>query len=68
MITKFYEITCDYCGSAIYHGLGSAKSTLQVALNLKEPIIVYKGRHFCDEHCKEHWLQNGKVNVMGEKT
>lgn len=70
MITKVYEITCDYCSAAIYHGLGSRQAAIQQALNIvtKDPIVIYKGRHFCNEQCKNKWLENGKKDILGNRT
>lgn len=67
MITRVYEITCDYCLAAIYHGLGSKQLVLQQMLRLSDPGILYKGHHFCDQQCLDSWLESGKKNILGEK-
>lgn len=70
MITKIYEVTCDYCLTAIYHGLGSKQATIQQMLNIvaEDCMIIYKGRHFCNEKCKNKWLENGKKDISGDRT
>ena len=68
MITRIYEITCDYCCAAIYHGLGSKHLAIQQMLNCKNPGVLYKGRHFCDNECLENWKRSKHHDILGNKT
>ena len=62
MITKWYEITCDYCCSVITHEFGSIKIAEQMLI---ERGGFVKGKHhFCNENCYNKWLENGKKNVL----
>lgn len=65
MIQKVYEVTCDYCLTAIWHGICSKSYTIA---QVKENYGFVKGQHhFCDKECYNKWLQNGKLDILYEK-
>lgn len=63
MITKVYEVTCDYCCTAIVHDLGTLKTAKKRLLSVGG---FYKGgHHFCDKDCYKKWLENNKRDIIG---
>ena len=66
MIQKYYEVICDYCLAAIWHGMGSKELTLQ---QVKDEYGYIVGKHhFCDKECYENWLKNNKKDIIGQST
>lgn len=62
MITRWYEIICDYCEAAIAHELGSVKNAEYM---LEKRGGLKKGKHhFCDETCYQAWLANNRKSVI----
>lgn len=58
MIQKYYEVICDYCLTAIWHGISTKKITLQEVKNNHGFIIGE--HHFCNKECYHNWLNNNK--------
>lgn len=56
MIMKWYEITCDYCGTAVNH-LPYRPSNDELE---KDGIIIRRGKHFCCNQCYILWRNGGK--------
>ena len=58
MIQRFYECTCDYCGSVINHYTFSPSQA-----DLEDIGAVVKGRKmFCDEKCYGNYRHDLTVN------
>lgn len=48
MITKWYEVTCDYCGNVLNHYIDIKPSDKE----LKDDGFYVKGhKHFCNINC-----------------
>ena len=59
MLTKIYEVTCDYCGEGINHFLEITKEqTMQIC---KERYFVKNGKVFCDEECYKRYCEEGAL-------
>lgn len=52
MITKLYEVSCDYCGVTLKHYIGR-KPTMDELRN--DGFAVTATKVFCDERCLGDW-------------
>ena len=53
MIRKWYEISCDTCGSTEHFGIG-----IRCEIQARHTgWIISKYGHFCDENCKRRKIQ-----------
>lgn len=52
MITKVYEVTCDYCGWAINHYMGNKPTADELK---RDGFVVMGGMVFCSEQCRNDW-------------
>lgn len=50
MITKWFEITCDYCGHRV-HYMANGESTTELALK-GGFFTTGNGKHYCCRECK----------------
>lgn len=58
MIKKYYEISCDNCGNPDYLGYKPNKQDL-----IKMKWVIYNGKHFCCEQCKEDYVNNKVIDL-----
>lgn len=52
MIQKWYEVTCDYCGSGINHYIGSRPTRKMLEA---DGAVCTATKHFCSEMCWGEW-------------
>ena len=53
MITKWYEVTCDYCGNVLNHYIDIKSSDKE----LKDDGFYVKGhKHFCNITCYNNYI------------
>lgn len=52
MITKWYEVTCDWCGGAINHYIDKKPSKKMLK---DEGCILHKDKIFCTEQCYNNY-------------
>lgn len=52
MIEKWYEITCDYCGTAITNYIGKKPTTEEMK---NDGIICTATMQFCSDMCFADW-------------
>ena len=52
MLQKWYELTCDCCGSAINHYIGSKPSREMLK---QDGVIICGDKHFCSDECKDEY-------------
>lgn len=74
MITKVYEVTCDYCGTGLNHYMGK-KPTMEELRN--DGFVTTATKVFCNERCQGDWnhdrlekqylnlQQNGRIHNNG---
>lgn len=56
MITKWYEVTCDWCGHGINHYIDKKPSDKMLR---KDGCVVKGGNVFCTQQCCDYFY-NGK--------
>lgn len=55
MITKLYEVTCDFCGTCMNHYIGKKPNNDEL---IKDGFAVAKTKQFCSEKCHSDWMHN----------
>ena len=48
MLQKWYELTCDYCGTSINHYIGRKPSLKDLTA---DGVVTTGSKHFCSEKC-----------------
>ena len=48
MITKWYEVTCDYCGSVLNHYIDIKPDNKEL---INDGFICRNGKHYCSCKC-----------------
>lgn len=49
MLQKWYELTCDYCGTCINHYIGRKPSREELTA---DGVITTSSKHFCSDICR----------------
>lgn len=52
MITKIYEVTCDYCGTCLNHYIGKKPTMIELR---DDGFVVTATKVFCNERCWGDW-------------
>lgn len=72
MLQKWYELSCDYCGSCIKHYIGRKPSREKLTA---DGVFTQGQKHFCSDACAAGFLhdlskkkylnlkQNGKIHT-----
>ena len=55
MFTKFWEITCNNCGTVIEHAQDCTKAEANEMLieDSGAEVVIIGEKHFCHDYCKE---------------
>jgi len=61
MITRYFQVICDYCGHNINDYYKNPPSYQELK---KDNIVIYNKKHFCNDECKRWWK---KVTTGGCK-
>lgn len=48
MLTKWWELTCDYCGTAMNHYIGNKPSNDEL---IQDGFYVNGSKHYCNINC-----------------
>lgn len=52
MITKVYEVTCDYCGVGLNHYIGKKPTKKELE---NDGFVTTQSCVFCNERCKNNF-------------
>ncbi len=52
MITKLYEVSCDYCGTCINHYIGNKPTNKEL---INDGFVVINDKCFCNKECSQNY-------------
>lgn len=64
MIEKWYEVTCDYCGTGINHYIGNKPTKEEMK---DDRIVCTSTKQFCSNECYANWKQLRRHRKQNDK-
>ena len=57
MIQKTFALICDECNRGIDYYLCQTKIDARRMVKKEREVVVYNGKHFCNDNCKFSWKE-----------